>query len=274
MVVGAGGQSAKSITGSDPRVLATAQAYGALRMEVYPERIDYSYRSPDGAKGKTLDTGFVRCTALPRDTSSPSAPTGLSASLRNTGTATYSADLTWSSADDDRGVAQYRVRRGDAVLATLPASASGWTAPNLAASTTYTFTVTALDAWERVSALHPGVPGHPGRHTCHRSRHRQRRHYTTELQPNKNYGRATALRLDSDPSVKTYLRFTVSGSYPDVTSAHLRVWRRPRARRASRPDPCRRRGGRRRSRPRRHRRPARSSPPPERSRRGHGWTSR
>lgn len=225
MVSGAGGHSSQSITGSDPRVVATAQAYGALRLEVYPERLDYSYRTPDGSTGKVLDSGFVRCTALSPDTSAPTRPTGLSATLRTTGTATYSADLVWSAADDDRGVAQYRVRQNGTVLATLPAGSRSYTARNLAATTGYSFTVSALDAAGNESpASLPASVATPAPTPVTVVAVAEADAYTSEQQPTKNYGRATSLRMDADPATTSHVRFTVAGSHADVTSARLRVW--------------------------------------------------
>lgn len=225
MVSGAGGHSSQSVTGSDPRVVATAQAYGALRLEVYPERLDYTYRTPDGSTGKVLDSGFVRCTALSPDTAVPTAPPGLTATLRTTGTATYSADLAWSAADDNRGVAQYRVRQNGAVVATLPATSRSSTAKNLVATTGYTFTVSALDAAGNESpASTPAAVTTPAPTPVTVVGVAEADAYTSEQQPTKNYGRATSLRMDSDPATTSYVRFTVAGSHADVTSAKLRVW--------------------------------------------------
>ncbi|WP_377643200.1 DNRLRE domain-containing protein [Oryzobacter terrae] len=225
MVSGAGGHSSQSITSTDPRVLATAQAYGALRLEVRPERIDYTYRTPDGGTGKVLDTGFVRCTALPDDASPPTQPTALTATLRTSGTATSSADLAWAAADDDRGVAQYRVRQNGAVLATLPAGTRTHTANHLSASGTFSFTVTALDAAgnESPTSTEAQVTT-PAPTPVVEVTTTDADTYTSEQLPTRNYGRATALRVDADPGTNTYLRFAVTGSHPDVTSARLRLW--------------------------------------------------
>ncbi|MFQ6171704.1 DNRLRE domain-containing protein [Oryzobacter sp. R7] len=225
MVSGAGGHSSQSITGSDPRVVATAQAYGALRLEVYPERIDYTYRTPDGSTGKVLDSGFVRCAALSPDTGVPTRPTALTATLRTTGMATYSADLAWAAADDDRGVAQYRIRQNGAVLATVPANTLAYTARYLAASSTFAFTVTALDAAGNESpASVPASVTTPAPTPVTEVAPTDADTYTSEQQPTKNYGRATTLRLDADPATSAYLRFPVTGSHPNVTQATLRVW--------------------------------------------------
>ena len=47
--------------------------------------------------------------------------------------------------------------------------------------------------------------------------------YTSEDQPDRNYGRSTSLRLDISPLVQSYLRFDVAGSWSHVTKATLRV---------------------------------------------------
>lgn len=225
MVAGAGGHSSQGIQGSDPRVVATAQAYGALRLEVYPDRVDYTYRTPDGSVGKTLDSGFVGCKALSPDTTAPTAPTGLSATLRATGVATYTADLAWDAATDARGVAQYRIRRDGVVLATIPSNTRSYTAKGLAASSTYSFTVTALDAaGNESSASTPATLATPAPQPVTITAVADADTYTTVQAPTKNYGRSTTLREDYDPLTESWVRFTVTGSHNNVTRARLRLW--------------------------------------------------
>lgn len=225
MVAGAGGHSSQGVQGSDPRVVATAQAYGALRLEVFPDRVDYTYRTPDGSTGRTLDSGYVGCKGLSPDTTAPSAPAGLTATLRAAGGATYSADLAWNAATDNRGVAQYRIRRDGVVLATIPSNSRTYTAKGLAASSSYSFRVTALDAAGNESP--PSGPANlttPAPQPVTETTLAEADTYISEQAPTRNYGRSVTLRHDSDPLMESWLRFGVTGSHPDVTRAVLRVW--------------------------------------------------
>ncbi|MET0789301.1 MAG: glycosyl hydrolase [Cellulomonas sp.] len=76
----------------------------------------------------------------PTDTTAPSAPTNLAAS----GTTSTSTSLSWSGSTDNVGVTGYEVLRNGTVVGT--ASGTSYAASGLAASTTYSFTVRALDA--------------------------------------------------------------------------------------------------------------------------------
>lgn len=225
MVAGAGGHSSQGVQGSDPRVVATAQAYGALRLEVFPDRVDYTYRTPDGSTGRTLDSGYVGCKGLAPDTTPPDAPTGLTAALTPAGGATYTADLAWNAATDDRGVAQYRIRRDGVVIATIPSNTRTHSARGLAASSSYSFTVTALDAAGNESpSSGPASLTTPAPQPVTETTLTEADTYTSEQQPTRNYGRSTTLRHDFDPHMESWVRFTVDGSHTDVTRAVLRVW--------------------------------------------------
>jgi fibronectin type 3 domain-containing protein len=225
IVAGAGGHSSQGVQSSDARVVTTAQAYGALRMRVFPDRVDYTYRTPDGSTGKVLDSGFVPCQTLSPDTTPPSPPSSLTATLRAASTSTYEASVSWPAADDDRGVAQYRVRRDGAVVATIPSSSTSYVAKGLKASTTYSFTVTALDAAGNQSAPSPPAAlTTPAPQPVVINVAATADTYTSDLQPTSNYGRSTSMRLDVDPLNQAYVRFDVAGSWSTVTKATLRVY--------------------------------------------------
>jgi len=82
-----------------------------------------------------------------RDTTPPTAPTNLAA-----GTVTSSSvALSWTASSDDVGVVVYQVYAGGASPASTTTSPRA-TVTNLAADTTYTFTVKALDAAGNVSS--------------------------------------------------------------------------------------------------------------------------
>ncbi|WP_248574874.1 GEVED domain-containing protein [Flavobacterium sp. H122] len=80
------------------------------------------------------------------DAQAPSAPTNLAAS----GTTSSSTNLTWTASTDNVGVTGYRIYSGSTLVATSTANSA--TVTGLAASTTYSFTVRAIDAAGNVSA--------------------------------------------------------------------------------------------------------------------------
>ena len=82
---------------------------------------------------------------LPPDTQSPTAPAGLNASAISSS----QVDLSWTASTDDRGVAGYRVYREGAQVGTaaMPSFRDG----GLAASTTYSYRVAAVDGAGNVS---------------------------------------------------------------------------------------------------------------------------
>jgi endoglucanase len=81
-----------------------------------------------------------------QDTTPPSAPTRLAAGA----VGATSVTLTWAASTDDVGVVVYQVSQGGAVVRTVTSPSA--TVSGLSAGTSYTFSVTALDAAGNVSA--------------------------------------------------------------------------------------------------------------------------
>jgi outer membrane biosynthesis protein TonB len=77
-----------------------------------------------------------------REGIAPSAPTGLSATAADDAS---SVTLAWGAATDNTAVASYRIARGGTTVATVAATATTWTDASVAGSTTYAYTVTAID---------------------------------------------------------------------------------------------------------------------------------
>jgi hypothetical protein len=82
----------------------------------------------------------------PPDTQAPSVPSNLAV----TGTTSSSVSLSWSASSDNVGVTGYRVYRGATQVGT--SSTTSFTNTGLAASTTYTYRVAAVDAAANASA--------------------------------------------------------------------------------------------------------------------------
>ena len=108
----------------------------------------YSIKAFDAAGNRSgfSDTVFATTLASPTDTTAPSAPTNLNASVISSS----QINLSWTAASDNVGVVGYKIFRGGMQVATT----TGTTFINtgLTASTTYSFLVKACDAAGNISA--------------------------------------------------------------------------------------------------------------------------
>ncbi|WP_394747811.1 fibronectin type III domain-containing protein [Spongiimicrobium salis] len=104
--------------------------------------ITVKYYSADGASGSLLGEDQISLHFSDQgDTTAPSAPNGLSS-----GTITDSSvQLSWNAASDDTAVTGYIVKQNGSTLANL-GNVTTYTAIGLTPSTSYDFTVSALDA--------------------------------------------------------------------------------------------------------------------------------
>ena len=82
----------------------------------------------------------------PADTQAPSVPSGLKASAASAG----EIDLSWSASTDDLAVAGYRVYRDGTLIAT--AGSTSWFDTGLAAGSTHSYAIVAVDAAGNASA--------------------------------------------------------------------------------------------------------------------------
>lgn len=85
------------------------------------------------------------------DTQAPTAP-----SLSNTAQTDTTSDLNWTGATDNTAVTGYKIFKNGVLEATL-GNVSAYTVTGLTASTTYTFTVTALDTASNESTVSNSV---------------------------------------------------------------------------------------------------------------------
>lgn len=136
--------ASRSIT-VDGVVMGTSDNSGSLRIQRDPftRPADCTVDVNDGSTTVTV-ARLSGCTVTstpptPGDTTAPTVPANLTASLAGT-----TANLSWSASTDAVGVTGYRVSRNGAVL---PGAVAGTTFANSGlAAGTYSYTVTAVDA--------------------------------------------------------------------------------------------------------------------------------
>ncbi len=151
VVVGGGGHSSQGFTSSDARVVKTNKSYGGVRMDLFGNHANLQYHAA-GATGTTLvDSSTVSCKGA--DGLAPTTPAGLTATANQTD----SVSLGWTAATDNYGVTGYRVYRDGTAVADLPATATSWTDTSVAGSTTYEYTLDAVDAAGNRSTATPPV---------------------------------------------------------------------------------------------------------------------
>src|SRR5213596_3288618 len=108
----------------------------------------YTVQAIDAAGNASAQSGSASATTLAAaDTVAPTTPTGLSASAVSSSL----INLSWAASTDNVGVTGYRVYRAGTLLVTLGA-VSIYQNTGLTASTTYSYTVQAVDAAGNASA--------------------------------------------------------------------------------------------------------------------------
>jgi glucose/arabinose dehydrogenase len=126
----AGSATTKTVTGLSPKT--------QYRLTVFAR---------DAAGNVSPSSNSLTVTTAPTaDTEPPSAP----GNLRSTGVTSSSVSLAWDASTDDVGVTGYDVYSGGTAIVT-GVTGTSTTIPNLAADTSYTFTVKAKDAGNNVS---------------------------------------------------------------------------------------------------------------------------
>jgi len=99
------------------------------------------WRESSGGVGIAWQTALrPAATAPAADTTAPTVPAGVTA----TASSATAVALSWTASTDATGVASYRVRRGGVDLATV--TGTSYTDATVAASTAYSYTVSAVDA--------------------------------------------------------------------------------------------------------------------------------
>ena len=230
IVVGGGGHAVSTPAilnmGTDGSMLAASGTfYGALRLTPHADRMDFSVGNADS--GDVYDTGSVPCQALGPDTVAPAAPATITATATNSSTGHPQVDLAWTLASvaDDRGVAQFRIRRDDsaAVLATVASPALSWSDETVQIGSSHTYTVTAVDAWGNESA--PVTSGPASSAVLPTTNLATADTYVSSASPSMTYGTANPVRVGTSTSTTTrsYFKFDLTREQPVIVKALLRV---------------------------------------------------
>ena len=196
------------------------------------------------------------------DVTPPSVPTGVNGAP----VGSTEIDLTWNASTDNAGgsgVAGYNVFRGGSKVNGSLVTTTNFADTGLLPSTQYSYTVSAVDNQGNESArssppkqVTTGSGGGGGGGTFNPIADS----YVDSSAPSTNYGSNVKLRVDTSPTVNSYLRFNVTGVSGSVTGVTLKVYATSSCRLGSR---CMRwrttRGLSRRSLRRTRRRPVRCS---------------
>jgi chitodextrinase len=103
----------------------------------------YTVSAVDSAGNRSAESAARQVTTQTSAPAADTAPPSVPASLAGTSTSSTVA-LTWGASSDNVGVASYRVRRNGTTVGTV--SGTSFSDSGLSASTTYSYTVSAVDA--------------------------------------------------------------------------------------------------------------------------------
>ncbi|HKF90153.1 MAG TPA: DNRLRE domain-containing protein [Acidimicrobiia bacterium] len=102
----------------------------------------YTVRALDGAGNASPMSAPASVTTPGPDTTAPTVPGGVTA----TAISSNRVDVAWKPSSDDTAVASYRVFRDGTLLTSVGAATTRYSDASVAASTTYSYTVRALDS--------------------------------------------------------------------------------------------------------------------------------
>ena len=171
------------------------------------------------AAGNQSDLSAPVDVTTPPDTTPPSAPAGLTA----TANGSNQVNLAWSASTDDVGVASYEIDRDGVSVGT--SSTTSFTDTSVQPSTTYTYTVAALDSSGNRSPDSAPATVTTGALATTLTFTPTADAYVESDLASSNFGSATTVRVDNSPVMESLLKFTVSGvGARTVTSTTLRVY--------------------------------------------------
>jgi Calcineurin-like phosphoesterase/Purple acid Phosphatase, N-terminal domain len=181
----------------------------------------YTVRAHDLAGNQSADSAPASV-GSGSDTTPPSTPANLTA----TATGPTSIKLAWLASTDNVGVTGYRINRGGSLLTTVAASALSYVDNSVSPSTSYSYTVQAVDAAGNVSpqstaasATTPASTGGGGTQSFAATDDATIDATNTTL----NAGSTTRLTADGSPVDDFVVKFTVNATGCTVSHAVLQL---------------------------------------------------
>ena len=219
-VVGTGGAFFTSVGTPKPNSqIRQNNTYGVLKLTLRPTSYDWQFVSESNKP--FTDSGTGQCHGSqpppPSDTTKPTAPGSLAATASSGQVA-----LSWTAATDNVGVTGYKVYRGGTEIASL-GTVTSYTDTTVAGSTTYSYTVRAVDAAGNLSdPSNTATATTPATTSFTIPAEADVR--VEQSTPTTNYATSN-LRTDSGTSAAadSFLRFTVGGVVGSVQNAKLRI---------------------------------------------------
>jgi chitodextrinase len=174
------------------------------------------------AAGNISQASNTATVTTPTDTQPPATPTGLAA----TAVSATQVNLTWNAATDNVGVAGYTVYRdGSPIATTSGANTTSYSDTRVAAATTYTYTVDAIDGAGNHSPPSGPVSVTTPSGTVHTlTLTPVADSYVDSSNPTATHGTSTQLRVDGSPLVDSYLRFDLGSVPGTITGLSLKVF--------------------------------------------------
>ncbi|MDH2443027.1 DNRLRE domain-containing protein [Amnibacterium sp. CER49] len=152
------------------------------------------------------------------DTTPPTTPGSLTA----TAASSTQVRLAWTASTDDVGVTGYRVYRGGTLLTTVSGNTLSYTDTTAAGATTYTYSVSAIDAAGNESPKASATVTTPTTTTTTLTFPATADATVKSAYPTTNYGTVQRLIADASPLTDSLLKFSVTGT-STCTSISTRV---------------------------------------------------
>ena len=201
--------------GSAPLPTSAGQIYHFLKVTVNGANVNVT---PINSLGQTFDVVDYAFTDGSESTP-PTTPTNLTASVAS-GTR---VDLAWSGSTDNNRVRGYSIYRNGVLVDTVGSATFSYSDKNLDPGTIYNYQVDAFDASGNHSGLSASIPA-TTRSTATYTFEPVADAYVAGDFPATNFGTSAFLKLDTTPSLQSYLRFNVGDIHGAVTRATLRLY--------------------------------------------------
>jgi hypothetical protein len=191
-----------------------------MKLTLHPTSYDWNF-VPEAGKTFT-DSGSTACHGATSDTTPPTAPANLTA----TAVSPSQVNLSWNASTDNVGVTGYTVyRNGSPIATTSGANTTSYSDTSVAAATTYTYTVDAIDGAGNHSPPSGPVSVTTPSGTVHTlTLTPVADSYVDSSNPTATHGTSTQLRVDGSPQVNGYLRFDLSSVPGTITGLSLKVF--------------------------------------------------